>query len=129
VLRHEARQPLPWLIFNVSPKKMAVRRKSVIVVRAVFVALVAYIAIATIVGHRKLGALESTLQSELRVGDPAEKIEAVLRSKALEPFYVADEPRYSALISKNGRIRNFVYVYVDSEKKVSRIEFKSRILM
>ncbi len=103
--------------------------KFIITVRVTFAAVVAYFVLAAFVDYWRLKTTESEIRAELHVGDSVERIESVLRSRALQPFYSADQHRYSALISTHGHKRNFLYVYVDEAKSVTRIEIKTLLIL
>jgi hypothetical protein len=74
--------------------------------------------------HRELTQTRSFLEAELKLGDPRERIEEVLRKAGVPNVYDPYGNRYQSLITAD-RCRGsnvVVYVNLDSSGRMSRIE-------
>jgi hypothetical protein len=63
--------------------------------------------------------------ASLAVGDSAAKIERVFKDEGIEPFFSTERSCYVARIQLHQKRTVLITVYVDAEKKVTRVEVKS----
>lgn len=104
---------------------MTTSRKIVIALCAVILGYQGFLFIE----ERNAKSVVKSVQTDLAVGDPEEKVVRVLRERGLEPRLEPQERRCSAVIRLRHGRQVLMVITFDLVGKVAGVEIKSRVLI